>query len=88
MVLTPVLIVIFTAIIGWLATIISIKNARINERSKQALLIISWMPWICIALGAPVISGYMALGDAINIAGAMTIGIGVSILMARRRQAE
>jgi hypothetical protein len=39
-----------------------------------------------IALGAPILAGSLSLGQAINLGGAMTMGMAVSIVFSRRQR--
>jgi hypothetical protein len=77
---------ILVALVGWFATIRVISGSRLSSGTKQLLLIPSWVPWMLIALGAPILAGSMSLGQAINLGGAMTMGMVVSIVFARRQR--
>jgi hypothetical protein len=72
------------ALIGWFATLFVIGRSKLNSRRKRILLIASWIPWLMLALGAPIISGIVSLSEAANIGGAMTMGMLVSVLVSRR----
>ena len=74
------------ALVGWFATVFVIGRSRLNSRRKRILLIPSWILWLTLALGAPIISGIISLSVAANIGGAMTMGMLVSVLFSRRLQ--
>jgi hypothetical protein len=76
---------IIIAIVGWFATIFAISRSSVSSKWKRILLIPSWIPWLGLALGAPILSGMIPLNDAVNIGGAMTTGMLVSIVVARRQ---
>lgn len=80
-----VMIAVLVAIVGWFATLAAIGGSRLSSLWKQVLLVPSWIPWAALALGAPVVRGSIDLGGALGIAGAMTVGMTVSILASRRR---
>ena len=75
---------IVIALIGWFATIFAISRSAMSVRRKRLLLIPSWIPWVALALGAPILSGLIPLNDAFGIGGAMTTGMLVSIVVGRR----
>jgi hypothetical protein len=85
MVPTAVSGAIIIAIVGWFATIFAISRSSVSSKWKRILLIPSWIPWLGLALGAPILSGLIPLNDAVNIGGAMTTGMLVSIVVARRQ---
>jgi hypothetical protein len=85
MVPTAVSGAIIIAIVGWFATIFAISRSSLSGKWKRILLIPSWIPWLGLALGAPILSGMIPLNDAINIGGAMTTGMLVSIVVGRRQ---
>src|SRR5205085_5542416 len=72
MVSTAVSVAIIIAIIGWLATIFAISRSSLSRTWKRNLLLPSWIPWLALALGAPILSGLIPLNDAFSIGGAMT----------------
>lgn len=76
---------ILIALIGWFATIRVISSSRLSSRNKRLLLIPSWIPWMALALGAPILSGLLSLPNALNLGGAMTIGMMVSIVLMQRQ---
>jgi hypothetical protein len=76
---------ILVALIGWFATVRVIGTSRLGSRTKRLLMIPSWIPWMALALGAPILSGIMTLPHAINLGGAMTVGMMVSIVLAQRQ---
>jgi hypothetical protein len=76
---------IIIAIVGWFATIFAISRSPLSSKWKRILLVPSWIPWLALALGAPILSGLIPLNDAINVGGAMTTGLVVSIVFARRQ---
>ena len=84
MISTAVSVAIIIAIIGWLATIFAISRSSLSRTWKRNLLIPSWIPWLALALGAPILSGLIPLNDAMSIGGAMTTGMLVSIVVGRR----
>lgn len=69
------------AIIGWFATITVIQNTRLAASWKRLLILPAWLPWLTLALGAAIVNGIMPLGSAINVGGAMTVGMVASIAM-------
>jgi small basic protein len=85
MVPTAVSGAIIIAIVGWLATIFAISRSSLSRAWKRNLLIPSWIPWLALALGAPILSGLIPLNDAMSIGGAMTAGMVVSIVVGRRQ---
>lgn len=83
---TPsVLFVVVVAITGWLATIRLISSSKLKEKTKRWLLIPSWVPWMALALGAPIFTGVLQLAEALNIGGAMTVGMMVAVVMSGRQ---
>jgi hypothetical protein len=84
MISPSVAVVILVALIGWFATIRVISGSKLSSGTKQWLLIPSWIPWMIVALGAPIIAGTLSLHNAINLGGAMTMGMVVSIVFAQR----
>lgn len=80
-----VIIVIVIAVIGWFATIRAISTSRLKASRKRLLLIPSWIPWMALALGAPIFTGSLPLTEALNIGGAMTAGLMVSVVIAGRQ---
>ena len=57
MISTAVSVAIIIAIVGWLATIFAISRSSLSRTWKRNLLIPSWIPWLALALGAPILSG-------------------------------
>jgi hypothetical protein len=80
-----VVFVIVIALIGWFATIRAISTSKLSEKVKRWLLIPSWIPWMAIALGAPIFTGLLQFAEAVNIGGAMTAGMMVAIVMSGRQ---
>lgn len=80
----PVIAAVIIAAIGWIATIRGLSFTRM-PRVKRWFLIPLWIPWIVLALGAFIASGGLPLADALNIGGAVTAGLTVSIIVAGRR---
>jgi hypothetical protein len=80
--------VILVALIGWFATIRAISGSKLKSSLKYWLLIPSWIPWMVVALGAPILAGSLSLDNAINLGGAMTMGMAISIVVARRRRTK
>jgi hypothetical protein len=76
---------ILVALVGWFATIRVISASKLSSRKKQWLLIPSWIPWMVFALGAPILAGSLSLSNAINLGGAMTMGMVVSVVFSHRR---
>ena len=84
--ITPAIFVaILVAVVGWFATIRAISTSRLSSAKKRWLLIPSWIPWMALALGAPILSGFLALPEAINIGGGMTVGLVVAVVVAGRQ---
>lgn len=80
----PVIGAIVVALIGWFATLIAINRSSISGTWKRRFMIPSWLPWMGLALGAPIISGLIPIQQAINVGGALTTGMLVSMVMTRR----
>ena len=78
---STILITLLIAAIGWLATIRVISTSRMHRIKKRTLLIPSWVLWLAVALGAPIFSGVLPLADALNIGGALTAGVVVSMVL-------
>ncbi len=78
---STVLVTLLIAAIGWLATIRVISISRIQRIKKRTLLIPSWVLWLVVALGAPILSGVLPLPEALNIGGALTAGVVVSTVL-------
>lgn len=74
---------IVIALIGWFGTIFAISRSKLSSSRKRILLIPSWIPWLALALGAPILSGIIPLSEAVNIGGAMTTGMLVSLVVGR-----
>src|SRR6185503_16326601 len=66
---------VIIALMGWFATIFAISRSRLSSKRKLLLLVPSWIPWMALALGAPILSGLIPWHEAINIGGAMTVGM-------------
>ena len=77
---------ILVALVGWFATIRAISSSKLSSNAKHWLLIPSWIPWMIVALGAPILAGSLSIPNAINLGGAMTMGMAVSIVFARRQR--
>jgi hypothetical protein len=85
MISAPITAAILVALVGWLATIRVISASRLSYTKKQWLIIPSWIPWLLFALGAPIIAGSLSIPTAINLGGAMTTGMAVSLVLSQRR---
>lgn len=85
MLVSSVIQVVGIAVLGWFATILAIKNSSLSASFKQLLMLPSWLPWIALALGAPVISGSLTLSSGLGIGSALTVGLLVSTVMQRPR---
>lgn len=84
--LTPAIVsVIVVALIGWFATIRVISTSKLQEPRKRWLLVASWIPWMVVALGAPIFTGSLPVGEALNIGGAMTAGMMVAVVVSGRQ---
>lgn len=79
---STILVTLIVAAIGWLATIRVISTSRIHAIKKRILLLPAWVAWLVVALGAPTLSGVLPVTEALNIGGALTAGIAVSMLFA------
>jgi hypothetical protein len=75
MTMSAVAIAVLVALVGWFATIRVISNSALSSPRKRLLLVVSWIPWISLALGAPIFNGLLPLSEAVNIGGAMTVVI-------------
>ncbi|MBC8161716.1 MAG: hypothetical protein H7Z42_10910 [Roseiflexaceae bacterium] len=80
-----VLVVVAVAIIGWFATIRAIGTSKLSDTLKRWLLIPSWVPWMAVALGAPIFTGVLPIAEAMNIGGAITAGMAVAVVIAGRQ---
>ena len=85
MVPTAVSGAIIIALVGWFATIFAISRSTMSSKRKRFWLVPSWIPWLALALGAPILSGMIPLAEAVNIGGAMTTGMLVSMVVSRRQ---
>jgi hypothetical protein len=85
MISPTVAVAILVALVGWFATIRVISASKFSSRLKQWLLIPSWIPWMAFALGAPILAGSLTVPNAINLGGAMTMGMVVSVVVSQRR---
>jgi len=85
MISPTVAIAILIALIGWLAIVRAISASQLSRGKKQWLLLPSWIPWLVFALGAPILAGSLSIPTALNLGGAMTMGMAVSIAFSRRR---
>ncbi|KAB8144060.1 hypothetical protein F8S13_09240 [Chloroflexia bacterium SDU3-3] len=84
---TPsIVFAIVVAVIGFLATIRAISTSKLSERTKRLLLIPSWVPWMALALGAPLLAGAIPLPDVLNMGGGMTAGLMVAVVVASRQR--
>jgi hypothetical protein len=77
---------IIIALVGWFATIFTISRSSVSSKRKRLLLIPSWIPWLALALGAPILNGMLPLSEAVNIGGALTTGMLVSLVISTRQQ--
>jgi hypothetical protein len=80
----PVVGAIVVALVGWFATLVAINRSSISSAWKRRFMIPSWLPWMGLALGAPILSGLIPIQQAINVGGALTTGMLVSMVMTRR----
>ncbi len=80
----PIAGAIIVAVIGWFATLIAINRSSLSSVWKRRWMIPSWIPWMGLALGAPILSGMIPIQQAINVGGALTTGMLVSMVVARR----
>lgn len=80
-----ILFVIVIAVVGWMATIRAVSTSRLSERAKRWMLIPSWIPWMIVALGAPLFTGALQFVEALNIGGATTAGMVVAVVFASRQ---
>ncbi len=85
MISTTVTGALIVALVGWFATILVISRSSLSRGQKRFWMIPSWIPWLALALGAPILSGMLPLPQAINIGGGMTAGMVVSLVIARRQ---
>ena len=85
MISPTVAVAILVALIGWFATIRAISTSKLSRERKQWLLIPSWIPWLVVALGAPILAGVLSVANAINLGGAITMGMAVSVVFSQRR---
>ena len=88
MVSTVVSAAIMIAIVGWLATILAISRSSLSRTWKRNLLVPSWIPWMALALGAPILNGLIPLHDAVSMGGAMTTGMLISVVIGRRKSSR
>lgn len=80
----PIIGAMIVAIIGWFATLIAINRSALSSAWKRRCMIPSWIPWMGLALGAPILSGMIPLQQALNVGGALTAGMLVSLVISRR----
>lgn len=80
-----VMFVLIIAIVGFLATIRAISTSKLSARTKRWLLIPSWIPWLAVALGAPIFTGALAFAEALNIGGGLTAGLMVAVVLGARQ---
>ncbi|HNP88828.1 MAG TPA: hypothetical protein PKK78_22105 [Kouleothrix sp.] len=73
------------ALFGWFATIIAISRSKLSSEHKRMLVVPSWLPWFALALGPPILSGFISWQEALNLGGAITIGMLVSVVVSRNR---
>jgi len=88
MVPTVVSAAIMIAIVGWLATILAISRSSLSRTWKRNLLVPSWIPWMALALGAPILNGLIPLNDAVSMGGAMNTGMLISVVIGRRKSSR
>lgn len=81
-----VAVAMFVAFTGWFATLVAIKRSAFTARVKYLLMIPSWIPWLVLALGAPMLHGVLSLSGAVDIGGAITAGMICSMVLLRARQ--
>lgn len=80
----PVVGAIVIALVGWFATLIAINRSSISAIWKRRLMLPSWIPWLGLALVAPILSGMIPFQEAINFGGALTTGMLVSVVISHR----
>jgi hypothetical protein len=80
----PVFGAIVVALTGWFATLVAINRSSLTGAWKQRWMIPSWIPWLGLALGAPILSGMIPIQQALNVGGALTAGMLVSVVVSRR----
>lgn len=85
MISSGVAVMILIALLGWFATIYLISRSKLSSTLKHWLLIPSWIPWMLLALGAPILTGALSVPNAINLGGALTMGMAVSVVVSQRR---
>ena len=88
MVSTVVSAAMMIAIVGWLATIFAISRSSLSRTWKRNLLVPSWIPWMALALGAPILNGLIPLNDAVSMGGAMTAGMLISVVIGRGKSSR
>jgi hypothetical protein len=79
---------IVIALVGWFATVFAISRSSLSRKRKRILLMPSWIPWLALALGAPILSGIIPISEAVNIGGALTMGMVVSLVVSRHRSPD
>jgi hypothetical protein len=85
MIVPTIAVAVLIAVVGWFATIRVISTSSLNIRVKRLLLVPSWIPWMLLALGAPLLSGIIAPSEALNIGGGLTVGLLVAVVIAGRQ---
>jgi hypothetical protein len=80
----PVFGAIVVALTGWFATLVAINRSSLTGAWKRRWMIPSWIPWLGLALGAPILSGMIPVQQALNVGGALTAGMLVSVVVSRR----
>jgi len=80
----PIFGAIIVALTGWFATLIAINRSSLSGAWKRRWMIPSWIPWLGLALGAPILSGMIPIQQALNVGGALTTGMLVSLVVSHR----
>ena len=80
----PVIGAIVIALVGWFATLVAINRSSMSASWKRRWMVPSWIPWLGLALAAPILSGMIPLQQAISFGGALTTGMLVSVLISHR----
>ena len=80
----PIYVAMIVAVIGWFATLVAVNRSSLSGAWKRRWMIPLWIPWMGLALGAPIMSGMIPIQQAINVGGALTTGMLVSMGVSRR----
>lgn len=73
--------VVGVAVTGWIATVIVISRSSLERRSRRWVIMLAWVPWIALALGAPTLRGALTPDSALSVGAAITAGLLVPLIL-------